>query len=389
VELSRQRIYLDHAATSWPKLPSAVEAAGAYIRDCGATAGRGAYQSAVSASRRVTDARHALARLINAADGSCMALCHSGTHALNAGIRGLLNSGEHVITTAIEHNSVLRPLAAEQRTGVIEVSHVGSDLGGVADVVAARCLLRNNTRLIVVGHASNVTGAVADLAPWSELARASGARLLVDASQTLGYLPIDVQRQGIDILAAAGHKGLRALAGTGLLYVSPELQRKIKPIMWGGTGISSELLEAGSQWPHSVEVGNLNIPGIISMGIAAEEISATSTAYHAWQLPFERLVNGLQEIAAVQLVGYPEHFSHRRVPLVSLRMTGWDVHDLASVLDSQFGIEARSGLHCAAFIHDALGTSDGGTLRLSTGHSTSSAEVDQTLAAFRELGGIV
>jgi selenocysteine lyase/cysteine desulfurase len=377
---------LDHAATTWPKNPRAVQAAFDFIRDCGATAGRGTYQSSAIAERWLTAARDNLAKLIGAASGHSIAMCTSGTHALNAALMGLLRPGDHLLTTDMEHNSVLRPIAALERTLGIQVSHAPSDSSAIADVKQAAAWLRPNTKLIVVGHASNVTGAVQSLEPWSALARQSGATLVVDASQTLGYLPIDVQAMGIDVLAAAGHKGLRALPGSGLLYVKPELQSQILPLMFGGTGRASEQLDGGQGWPSAIEVGNLNLPGAISMAVAAEDLLADASQWSMWQTAFDRLIEGLSTINGLHLVGYPGLLSAARVPLVSLLAEQWDVHDLAAVLDTSFGIETRAGWHCAALVHAALGSTDtGGTLRLSTGHTTTLEEVEITISAFHTI----
>jgi cysteine desulfurase / selenocysteine lyase len=394
------RIYLDNAATSWPKRESAVQAAWDFITQCGATAGRGTYGSSQIAGRWISDARRHLARLIGASDARSIAFCSSGTHALNAALLGLLQPGDHVVTTEIEHNSVLRPLHRLGLTQHVSFDIAQCDQRGVADVVAAESLIRDNTRLIMVGHASNVTGAVQDLAGWSRLAKKSNTTFVVDASQTLGYLPIDVSQFDIDIMAAAGHKGLRALPGTGLLYVASQRQSDLRPIMTGGTGVNSESIDAELAWPQTIEVGNYNMPGIVSMAVAANELNRESEESPArwqtsWREPFQRLIQGLRTLQGLRLVGYDEHDGGMtdeatseidRVPLVSLTVDGWSVHDLANILDSSFGIEVRAGYHCAALVHRSLGTLQGeGTLRISPGHSTTEAEIDQLLSAMQQI----
>lgn len=383
---SERRVYLDHAATSWPKCEIAMKAAFDFQRDCGATAGRGAYTSSQVAERWLDDARMRLANLVGASSPRCIAICNSGTHALNAGLQGILRPGDHVLTTGIEHNSVLRPLHALIGTRQIEVTHAPSNAEGVVDVALARDMLQANTRLVCVGHASNVTGAVQSLASWRELASFTNARLLVDASQTLGYLPIDVAAVGVDILASAGHKGLRALPGTGFLYLASDLHDQLKAMQFGGTGRSSESLETGQSWPASVEVGNLNMLGVVSMAAAAEVLMADATCFSSWQPAFERLRLGLGRIPNVSVIANKPVSEFPRVPLLSLTVDGWDVHDLAAILDTSFGIETRAGWHCAALIHASVGSADShGTLRLSTGHTTDFEEVDYVLAAFREI----
>lgn len=390
-----RRVYLDNAATAWPKAAPALEAAERFTRDCGATSGRGAYRSAMLADRWLDDARTHLARLLNAEHGQAVAICNSGTHALNAALWGVLRSGDHVITTGMDHNSLLRPLKNLQTHFDVRVSVVDSDARGFADPQAAEALLCEQTRLVAVGHASNVTGAVQDLEGWSRIAQRAGAKLLVDASQTVGYLKIDMQASRIDLLAAAGHKGLRALQGTGFLLASSELQSVFRPLLLGGTGQASESLEIQPRWPLCVEVGNLNMPGVVSLAVAAKHLLENQDAERmAWQARFQQLVTGLSRIDGLSLIGYDPATTGQpasvpeRIPVISLQAEGWDVQDLANVLDTSFGIEVRAGWHCAALVHEPLGTShSGGTLRLSPSVSTTAEEIEYTLAAFREILG--
>jgi cysteine desulfurase / selenocysteine lyase len=379
---STKRIYLDHAATSWPKCPAAVEAAFQFIQQCGATSGRGSYRSAQTADRWLADARLHLRKVVNAPTANCIAFCSSGTHALNAALYGLLNAGDHVITTAIEHNSVLRPLAQLVHSRGIALEIANCDAVGFVATDRIAELVRTNTKLIAIGHASNVTGTTQPIAAVSEIARNVGAILLVDASQTLGYLPIDMQTLGIDVLAAAGHKGLRAIAGTAFLAVVPRLHSSIKPLMQGGTGHQSESIEAQPSWPQSVEVGNLNLPGIVSMAVAAKNMDTR----RPWLNALRHLREGLQSIAGVKVYGLD--LSDETIPVLSITVEGWDIHDLANVLDANFGIEVRAGLHCAALVHNFIGSiASGGTVRLSLGHGTDWQDVESTLSAFRKLLG--
>ena len=381
-EINSKRIYLDHAATSWPKLPSATAAALDFIQECGATSGRGSYRSAQIADRWISDARLSVAKLIRAPNANCIAFCNSGTHALNAALQGLLREGEHVVTTAMEHNSVLRPLAQLVATGRNTMTVVDCSATGSVTSEAIEAAVQSTTRWIIVGHASNVTGAVAAIEPIAKVTKKYGLGLIVDASQTLGYLPIDVPALGIDVLAAAGHKGLRAWAGTGLLYVAPKFQSQVRPLMTGGTGSSSELIDAVPAWPQSVEVGNLNLPGIVSMAVAAREADTS----HAWRPLHQALLTGIRAIPGIRL--YTASDETTAIPVVSLTVEGWDNHDLASVLDANFGIETRAGLHCAALVHNFIGTqSDGGSLRISLGHTSTLDEVRAVLAALRTITG--
>lgn len=384
------RVYLDNAATSWPKPESVLAEVERYIRDCGATAGRGAYASGLEADRWLQHARRSVAELIGGS-ASEVAFCSSGTHALNAVMWGLLRPGSHIITTAMEHNSVLRPLAHLKNVLGVEFDVVECDGDGRAVMDQAADLVRPATCLLAVGHASNVTGAMNYLEPWRALAAQCGAILMVDASQTLGYASIDVQAMGIDVLAAAGHKGLRGLAGTGLVYVHQNLHAGFRPLLVGGTGRESESMDATADWPYCIEAGNLNLPGVVSMAVAADELLALEPAalHSGWFDSYAVLVRGLSQIAGVELVGCGGaelQTDDPRVPVVSVRVGGWDVHDLASVLDANFGIEARAGWHCAALVHTRIGSDvTAGTLRLSTGRATTTDDVQRTLDAFRAL----
>ncbi len=380
-EIGLPRVYLDHAATSWPKLPNATAAAIDFIQNCGATSGRGSYRSAQIADRWISDARLALARLINASTANSIAFCNSGTHALNAALHGLLRAGDHVVTTAMEHNSVLRPLSQLVEVGRITMTVVDCTANGSVPAASLHAAMQPNTRWIVAGHASNVTGAVVELESIAEAARMYGVGLMVDASQTLGYIPINVAAMGIDVLAAAGHKGLRAWSGTGLLYVAPKFQENFQPLLTGGTGSSSELIDFAPQWPQCVEVGNLNLPGIVSLAVAAREADTTQS----WRSLYRELVAGLKAIPGLRL--YVASDEMTAIPVISLTLEGWDSHDLASVLDASFGIEARAGLHCAALVHKFIGTDSGGTLRLSLGHPSTADDVSAALSAMRAITG--
>lgn len=424
--VAQRRIYFDHAATSWPKLPAAVEAAFKFVQECGATTGRGTYSSAQTAQNWLSEARLAVSKLVNS-NPNCIAFCTSGTHALNAALCGWLQPGDHIVTTAIEHNSLLRPLASIARRTCSDVvsqlvlpaaSGVAEDLIDVvnncdeahfeeskvdtseselitlsiapcderglvsADAIAA--LVRPNTKLIAVGHASNVTGTVQPLQAISQIAAKHSARLLVDASQTLGYLPIDMKLLKIDLLAAAGHKGLRAMPGTGILAVTPEMRAQLQPLLTGGTGIASEQIDIPPTWPMNVEVGNLNLPAIVSLAIAAQQADTT----RPWLISLKRLHGGLLQLPGVTVYGI-ENTSEvgvRTIPVISITVEGWDIHDLANVLDANYGIETRAGLHCAAKIHEHIGTvATGGTLRMSLGHGTTFDEVEVVLRALNEI----
>ena len=380
---SQRRVYMDNAATSWPKLPSVLEAVQDYLANCGATSGRGAYRSAIIAENWVGRARQAVAKLIGASAEE-IAFCSNGTHALNQALYGLLKPGDEVITCELEHNSVLRPLVALRDKQGVTLKIAPSEANGVAAPGSIHSLISEQTSAVVVGQASNVTGWATDIAA---LEIPESTHFIVDASQTLGYLPIDVRATNISVLAAAAHKGLGAIGGTGLIYVRKDLHSGFRPLLRGGTGRKSNSIEATPEWPEMVEVGNLNIPGIISVAVAAEHLLEDPEYQDQWRPAFRQLFQGLSQMPEVQIVGAGEAENlAKHLPVVSLQIEGWDAHDLAAILDSSFGIEVRAGWHCAALAHRAVGTeADGGTLRLSPGRYTTAAEVTYVLESLKSI----
>ncbi|MEY4567397.1 MAG: putative cysteine desulfurase [Planctomycetota bacterium] len=367
----QKRFYLDQAATSWPKSTATLNAVQEYLVQCGAAGGRGQYHSARIAQQWIDRARLAITQLIHADDASSIALLSSGTHALNEALYGCLKEGDHVITTASEHNSLLRPLSRLRAAGMIEFDIVGCDQTGWIDPDDIFRLWRNETRLVAVNHASNVTGAVQQIAEIGRQVHARDGLFLVDAAQTLGYLPIDVRSSHIDYLAAPGHKGLGAILGTGLLYASSRCRDVHRPMMAGGTGTASEILDPELLWPSKVEVGNLNLPGIVSIAVAAEQFRGIDwkERCHNIELQLNRYQTGLSQIERLKIVGprgnrLPDG-GLKQIGVISLIAEEIAPPELAAILDSHFGIEVRSGFHCAAAIHRYLGTEAEGTVRIS------------------------
>ena len=394
IQLSvRQRYYLDHAATSWPKPPGSLEACVEFQRTNGAAAGRGVYQSAEASSELIRTTRQSVARLIRAPNPTDIAFCSNGTQALNASILGLLHApsmrGCHVVTTAIEHNSVLRPLQMATTSCGIVWTAVPCDATGWVDPADVCDAMRAETRLVIVNHVSNVTGTIQDVRSIAIAAKERGAVFLVDAAQSLGYIPIDVVEDGIDILAAPGHKGAGGMLGTGILYVRRELQSKLQPIWIGGTGSQSDSIEGPFDWLSAVESGNSNLPGIASLKAGLEwlERRAPDDSLWGWS---NQILHAILQSPSLRLIGLPpDDLVRQRLPVISLACETLSCHEMAMLLDSACGVEARSGFHCAGMIHPYLGTQQaGGTLRLSLGHTSQASDVEAAIAGIQILGSM-
>jgi cysteine desulfurase / selenocysteine lyase len=389
----RPRFYLDHAATSWPKPPGSLAACIDYQTSNGAAAGRGVYQSAEVASELVRTTRQAIAKIIGAPNANDIALCSNGTQALNAAILGLLQSksfrGCHVLTTAIEHNSVLRPLQLATHSCGITWTAVTCDNNGWVDPSHLRDAMRTNTRLVVVNHVSNVTGTVQDIPAMAAIARERDALFLVDAAQSLGYLPIDVVKEGIDMLAAPGHKGAGGMLGTGILYVRSDLQKQMEPIWIGGTGTQSDSIEGPFDWLAAMESGNSNLPAIASLKAGLEWLQKQkrNDFMSTWTAT---ILQAIQQSGTLKLIGPGlDDPDRKRLPVFSLISDTLTCHEAAMLLDSALGVEARSGFHCAGLIHDCLRTKVcGGTLRLSLGHTSTIADVDAAVAGIELLASM-
>ena len=383
---STERIYLDNAATSWPKPESVYQAVDHYQRQIGAAAGRGAYRQAAEVERLVEDARHRIGQLIGAPIGRPVIFTCNGTDALNLALHGVLRPNDHVITTESEHNSVLRPLRELERHRGVELSIAACDDQGVVDPDSIRQAIRSRTRLIAMLHASNVTGAVQPVAEVGRIASEHGLLFLVDAAQTVGHLPLDVQSWHIDLLAAPGHKGLLGPLGTGFLYIAPDVLEQVRPIRHGGTGTRSESEHHPESYPEGFEAGNLNVPGIAGLRAGAAFIAEQGwerLRRHEKQLT-ETLLEGLKGIPQVSVLGPAD--ADRRLGVVSISVEGYDPQEVAAMLDAAHGIQVRSGLHCAARIHARLGTlARGGAVRFSTGPFNT---VDQISCAIEAVAGI-
>jgi len=378
-------IYLDHAATSWPKPPAVYAAVMKTMEEDAANPGRGSHQMAVRASRVLFDTRKAIAKLFRIANPNDIAFTLNTTMALNLAIQGLVKPGDHVITTAVEHNSVRRPLELLKRLYAVEVTEVNTDEQGHLDVKQISAAIRHNTRLVVVNHSSNLLGSILPIAEIGSLTRAQGITLLVDAAQSAGIVDIDVEAMGIDLLAFPGHKGLLGPQGTGGLYIHPNVD--LEPLLYGGTGSQSEALEQPKVRPDRFEAGTQNTPGLAGLRAGVQYVlqETTQRIYeHEWMLT-QRIMSGLQAVEGVRILG-PE-LGQPRTGIVSFVIEGVDPSETAFILDQHYKIAVRSGFHCTPLAHSTAGTLATGAVRASVGCFTNEMEADALVAAVREIRG--
>ncbi len=374
-------IYLDNAATSFPKPPEVVQAVTGFFERAGACPGRGAYAMARQAGAVVDGTRRLLARLLHTPSPERIVFTLNATDALNMAIKGTLADGDHVVTTVIEHHSVGRPLVALERDGRIHVTRVPVSGAGLVDPADIRRAITLATRLVAVVHASNVTGALQPIDDIAQIVRETGAWFLVDASQTVGAVPIDIERSGIDLLAFPGHKGLLGPPGTGGLVVGSRVD--IRPWREGGTGAWSELLEQPNAWPWHLEAGSPNTAGLAGLSAAVEYLLARgvdSIRAHELRLTMH-LLDALARDERITIHG-PRAID-QRVAVVSMTACGAAVATLGERLDRDYEIAVRTGLQCAPGAHRALGTFPAGTLRISPGCFTTEAEIDACVQALR------
>lgn len=380
-------MYLDNAATSFPKPTSVCDSADSWMRGNGAAYGRGQHGAGEASRQIVEQCRGQVARLLRVAFPSHVVFTHNCTDSLNMVLRGLLRPGDRVVSTMLEHNSVLRPLTQLKHEIGVQFELAPFDpLTGLVDLDQLRVLLNKPARLVVFSHASNVTGCVQPAEAIIALARDCGALVLIDAAQTAGHKPFSMQALGADFVAAAGHKGLLGPLGTGILAFRPGTESLLNPIRCGGTGTSSESLEQPAEMPARFESGNLNMPGLAGLHAAtawllAETVEAVE---HRIGVLTDRLRGALRLLSGVRL--YADQPSGdslpNRVGIVAFNIEGTDCRDAAMILDQSFGIQCRAGLHCAPLAHEILDTARlGGTLRFSPGPFTTPDQIEAAISA--------
>lgn len=374
-------IYLDNAATTLHKPPEVAEVVKQAILTAG-NAARGAHSVSLSASRTVFETRQKLAQLFSCPRPDHVVFTMNSTESLNIAIYGLLSPGDHVISTDLEHNSVLRPLYDLQTRGVF-VDFVSADRRGNVRYEDFEALFRENTKLVVCTHASNLTGNVLDIAHISKIAHAHGARLIVDASQTAGSIPIDMQKMGIDVLCFTGHKGLMGPQGTGGLCIQPGVE--IRPLLRGGTGVHSYDKNQPQAYPTRLEAGTLNGHSIAGLDAALDFLLAqgVETIGTRERSLMRRFYDGVRDIPGVTVYG--DFSQEARAAIVALNIHDYDSSEVSDVLFTDYGIATRPGAHCAPRMHEALGTEKQGAVRFSFSYFNTEEEDDAAIHAVREL----
>ena len=375
-------IYLDNAATSWPKCPQVIAAMQEYLCECGGSPGRAGHGKSLTSSRMVYDTRDQLAALFNVASTDRLIFAKNATEALNMILFGFLNPGDHVVTSSMEHNAVMRPLRQLERGGVT-LSIAACDSQGRLDPDSLRQLMTPKTRLLLINHASNVTGTIQPIAEIGALARETGVRFAVDAAQTAGVCPLDMQQHGIDFLAFTGHKSLGGPQGTGGLALGSGVD--LRPLIYGGTGSASESELQPDFLPDKLESGTLNAIGLAGLSAALADLVAFGLGNvlpHEQEL-LRRFRDGLRELPHIEVYGPAD--PTESVGVLSLNIAGISCDEVGVRLEQQFGIFTRTGLHCAPAAHRSIGTLSRGTVRFSLSRFTTGADIDAALAALASI----
>ncbi|MBN7773308.1 aminotransferase class V-fold PLP-dependent enzyme [Clostridium aminobutyricum] len=371
-------IYLDNGATSFPKMPGMIETMTNCMSNYCGNPGRSGHYMSMKTGEEIYKTRKGLAKLFNIADPGRIVFTSNTTTALNQGIRGILKQGDHVITTAMEHNSVLRPLKALEEQGIGHTI-IPCDRAGFVNIRDIKASIKENTKLIVCTHASNVTGTIMPIKEIGQLARRNSILFMVDAAQSAGVLPINVVEMNIDLLAMPGHKGLLGPMGTGVLYVAEDIQ--LDPLFQGGTGTASKDRKQPKDVPEGLESGTGNAPGIIGLGYSVEklmQIGVISIRNYEEELT-ALLDEGLRNMKRVIVYG-PEDCS-KKAGIVTFNIKEKSCEQVADQLNEYYGIASRGGFHCAGLAHKTIGTWETGAVRLSVGPFNTKKEIKTAIEA--------
>jgi len=379
-DMRREVIYLDNAATSWPKPKRVTDAMTRFLVEEAGSPDRAGHRMSLAAGRIVQGVRVKLARLFNVDDPRRLIHCFNCTDALNIALKGSLREGDHVICTDMDHNSISRPLQAMANANVVKLTRLPVTGQGIVDPDAIRRAITPTTKLIVTVHASNVTGAIQPAGEIGNIARQHDVLLLLDAAQSVGVLDVDVVAMNIDLLAFPGHKSLLGPTGTGGLYVGR--RAALRPFREGGSGADSITPTQPTEFPTWLEAGTPNTAGLVGLDAALDGLDPSQALIHERRL-LERLAEAVSDDQRIRIVG--DWSPSRCAPVMSFLIGGLSTVDAAAILDESFRIAVRPGLHCAPYIHRALGTFPDGTIRVSPGWSTTAEEIEQLATALREM----
>lgn len=375
-------IYLDNAATSYPKPEEVYKAVDRCLREYSANPGRSGHRLALKAGRAIYETRELICKLFNIDNPMQIIFTSNATDSLNLAIKGLLNRGDHVITSGMEHNSVIRPIKSLEKIGV-ENTIVKCDREGFIKIDDLKEAIKENTRLIALTHASNVCGTLMPIKEIGKIARKNNILLLVDAAQTAGVYDIDVKKMNIDLLAFPGHKGLMAPQGTGVLYIREGIE--LNHMKEGGTGSKSESLLQPEIVPDRYESGTPNTPGIVGLGAGIKyilDIGMKRIRRHEEELT-EYMLKELEKIDKVKIYGPKD--AKKQSAVISINIGDLDSSEVSYILDEAFDIAVRSGLHCAPLAHKTLGTFEQGTVRFSIGYFNKKQDIDDAVTAIKKI----
>ena len=377
-------IYLDNAATSWPKPETVYQAMDDFMRRGAGNPGRSAHDLSIASGRVINDTRERMAQLLGVDNPDRIVFTKNATEALNLVIKGLLRPGDHVITSGMEHNSVMRPLRAVERRG-IELTVVRCSPEGLLDPQEVERSLRPNTRLILLNHASNVVGTILPVTEVAEIARRHGVVMCVDAAQTLGVLPFDVEAMKVDLVAFTGHKSLLGPQGTGGLYIREGLESVLEPVQEGGTGSRSEHEYQPDFLPDKYESGTPNTVGLAGLGAGIQEVldRGVSSVCSKEEKLAQILIDSLDAIPALTLCG--TRGAESRIAVTSFNIEGMTPSEVAMCLEDDYGIMCRPGLQCAPLAHKTIGTFPEGTVRLSPGYFNTEEEISFVVDALERI----
>lgn len=375
--------YFDNSATSFPKPKQVIDKMVEVMTEYGANPGRSGHRLALEAGRGIYETREKLSKFINSKDAMNVVLTRNATASLNLAIKGLLKKGDHVVTTTMEHNSVLRPIMKLKETMGIEVTILQADIRGQIDLKELEDAILPTTKLVVTTHASNVIGTIYPIEEIAKIVHSKNAIYLVDASQSAGYLPIDVQKMELDMVAMTGHKGLLGPQGTGALYIRDGII--LDSIEEGGTGSKSYEFKQPDILPDKYESGTPNTPGIIGLGEGIdyiEKFGLENIVKHEWELT-KRFMDGIKDLKFVNIYG--PSVDQKRAPVVAINIGEEDSSEISNILDEEFDIATRPGLHCAPLAHKTIGTFEQGVVRFSFGYSNTIEEIDHAIESIKKI----